>query len=86
MTTRFPCLNIEGGLFAADLIDQIADGTAQGQKPADFKLSPRTYLTDEIAAASTDARSLWSAFQHRLERLSPEDTATSLDSHVSFLS
>lgn len=77
MTTRFPCLNIEGGLFAADLIDQIADGTAQGQKPADFKLSPRTYLTDEIAAAWTDARSLWTAFQHRLERLSPEDTATS---------
>jgi len=78
MTTRFPCLNIEGGLFAADLIDQIGDGTVQGQKPADFKLSPRTYLTDEIAAAWTDARSFWTAFQHRLERLSQEDAATSI--------
>jgi len=78
MTTRFPCLNIEGGLFAGDLIDQIGDGTVQGQKPADFKLSPRTYLTDEIAAAWTDARSFWTAFQHRLERLPQEDTATSI--------
>jgi len=78
MTTRFPCLNIEGGLFAADLIDQIGDGTVQGQKPADFKLSSRTYLTDEIAAAWTDARSFWTAFQHRLERLPQEDTATSI--------
>jgi hypothetical protein len=78
MTTRFPCLNIEGGLFAADLIDQIGDGTVQGQKPADFKLSPRTYLTDEIAAVWTDARSFWTAFQHRLERLPQEDTGTSI--------
>lgn len=78
MTTRFPCLNIVGGLYGADLIDQIADGTAPGQKPTDFKLSPRTYLTDEIAAAWTDARSLWTAFQHRLERLASEDTATSI--------
>jgi hypothetical protein len=78
MTTRFPCLNIEGGLFASDLIDQIGDGTVQGQKPADFKLSPRTYLTDEIAAVWTDARSFWTAFQHRLERLSQEDTGTSI--------
>jgi hypothetical protein len=78
MTTRFPCLNIEGGLFASDLIDQIGDGTVQGQKPADFKLSPRTYLTDEIAAVWTDARSFWTAFQHRLERLPQEDTGTSI--------
>jgi hypothetical protein len=77
MTTRFPCLNIVGGLFASDLIDQIFEGIASGQKPTDFKLSPRTYLTDEIAAAWTDARSLWATFQHRLERLAPDDIATS---------
>ena len=77
MTTRFPCFNIVGGLYGADLVDQIADGTAQGQKPADFKLPPRTFHTDEIAATWTDARSLWTAFQHRLERLASEDPATS---------
>jgi hypothetical protein len=78
MTTRFPCLHLEGGLLAADVLDQIADEAAPGQKAADFGLERRRYLTDEIAAAWTDARAFWSAFQHRLERLAPDDPATSV--------
>ena len=78
MTTRFPCLSLEGGLFAADLIDQIADGTAPGQKISDFGLDGRRHLTDEIAAAWTEARTFWTAFSHRVERLSPDDPATSV--------
>jgi hypothetical protein len=78
MTSRFPSLSLEGGLFAIDLIDQIADGTAPGQKPADFGLESRYHLTDEIAALWTDARAFWTAFQNRLERLSSDDTATSI--------
>jgi hypothetical protein len=60
------------------LIDQIADGSAPGQKPADFRLDSRRYLTDEIASTWTDARAYWSAFQHRLGRLSRNDPATSV--------
>ena len=78
MTTRFPCLSLEGGLLAADLIDQIADGTAPGQKISDFGLDGRRHLTDEIAAAWTEARTFWTAFSHRVERLSPDDPATSV--------
>lgn len=78
MTTQFPSLKLQGGLVGADLIDQIADGSASGQKASDFNLDGRRHLTDEIAAAWTDARAYWVAFQRRLERISPEDTATSV--------
>ena len=78
MTTRFACLNIVGGFLTQEIIDQIIEGVAPGQKPEDFGFKPKTYLTDEITAAWTEARSLWAAFQHRLERLSEEDSATSI--------
>ncbi|MGI9862836.1 N-6 DNA methylase [Moorella naiadis] len=72
---RFPCLRIEGGLIAADLLDRIYDGTAPGQTAADFGLSAR--LENEIASAWQEALEHWEAFQHRLERLQETDAATS---------
>ena len=35
-------------------------------------------LTDEVARAFSDARSLWAIFQHRCERLRPGDVGTSM--------
>ncbi|MCS7352289.1 MAG: DUF559 domain-containing protein, partial [Anaerolineae bacterium] len=75
---RFPTLTLEGGLLGADLIEEIAAGTAPGQKPTDFGLPPSRHLTDEIAAAWSEARSYWQAFRHRLERLPEDDPATSV--------
>jgi len=74
---RFPCLKLEGGLISADLIDQIADGSAPGQKPTDFGM-PRGYLSDEIAAAWSEARAYWSLFKGRAESLEESDIGTSL--------
>lgn len=73
---RFPCLRVEGGLLAPDLLDRIYDGTAPGQKPADSGLSGR--LESEIAAAWQEALEHWEAFQHRLERLPETDPATTV--------
>ena len=39
---------------------------------------PRRRLTDEVARAFADARSLWSVFQHRRERLPAGDPGTSM--------
>ena len=39
---------------------------------------PKRSLTDEVARAFADARSLWSVFQHRRERLPAGDTGTSM--------
>lgn len=75
MISRFPCLRLEGGLIAADIIDQIADGNVVGQRPSGFGVENRR-LIDEISAAWTDARVYWDAFQHRLNRLSSDDLAT----------
>jgi len=77
MSTRFPCLTLEGGLLATDLLDQIGDGNSPGQRPANFGLSDRTHLTDEVASLWTDARAFWNAFQHRLTRVSENEPATS---------
>ena len=39
---------------------------------------PKRSLSDEVARAFADARSLWSVFQHRRERLPAGDTGTSM--------
>ena len=78
MAARYPCLRLEGGLFATDLMDRIAEGSAPGQKISDFGLEGSRHLSDEIAASWTDARDFWRAFQHRLERLPEDDSATSV--------
>ncbi len=74
----FPSVRIEGGLLGPDILDLLVSGDLAGQKPVDFGLEARRNLTDEIAATFADARALWRIFQHRLERLAPDDPATSV--------
>src|SRR5581483_2375860 len=59
---------IEGGLFPADLLDRLAEGSAPGQRPEDFGLPASARLSDEIQGAFSDARAFWDAFQRRLAR------------------
>ena len=61
-------ITIEGGLFPADLLDDIATGEAEGQRASDFRLEGNRRLADEIQSAFSDARIYWEAFQHRLGR------------------
>ncbi|MBA2848699.1 N-6 DNA methylase [Thermosulfuriphilus ammonigenes] len=68
----FPAVRMEGGLFAPDLFERVINQDLPGQKPADFGLSSRQDLINEIAAVFADARSLWEIFKHRLERLPKE--------------
>lgn len=78
MKTTFTTLKIEGGLIAYDIIERIAAGEECGQKPVDFGFDSRSRLSDEIAAAWSDARDLWHLFVRRLERLPEGDIATSV--------
>ncbi|GIV95662.1 MAG: hypothetical protein KatS3mg057_0319 [Herpetosiphonaceae bacterium] len=74
----FTTIITEGNLIPADLLERIASGEAEGQQPADFGLERSRRLTDEIAAAWSDARAHWESFQRRLRRLNSADPATSL--------
>ncbi len=74
----YPTIRIEGGLFGPEILDEILAAKLPGQKPSDFGLQARRNLTDEIAAAFSDARKLWSVFQNRLDRLPESESATSL--------
>lgn len=76
--SHFPSIRIEGGLFGPDILDALAAADLPGQKPQDFGLAARRSLTDDIAAAFNDARTLWGVFQNRLARLPESDMATSL--------
>jgi hypothetical protein len=81
---NFSTIVSEGNLVPADLLQQIADGAAEGQKPEDFGFDRARRLTDEIAAAWSDAREYWGLFQRRVEtlsrqgRLREDDPGTSL--------
>ncbi|MGB9863610.1 MAG: Eco57I restriction-modification methylase domain-containing protein [Candidatus Saccharicenans sp.] len=78
MKSTFTTLTIEGGLIGYDIIERIASGEECGQKPSDFGFDSKTRLSDEIAAAWSDARDFWHAFKHRLDRMSENDPATSI--------
>lgn len=62
-------VTVEGGLLPDDLLERIADGSAPGQRAADFGLATGR-LSDEIMRAFSDAQSYWTAFKHRHERAS----------------
>jgi hypothetical protein len=76
--SSFPSIRIEGGLLGPELLDQVIAADVPGQKPADFGLEPKRNLTDEIAAAFADSRTLWGVFQNRLTHLSEADLATTM--------
>lgn len=78
MNATFSTLKLEGGLIGHDIIERITAGEECGQKPADFGFDTRSRLSDEIAAAWSDARDLWHVLERRLERLPEEDLATSV--------
>ncbi|MCX7689053.1 MAG: N-6 DNA methylase, partial [Fimbriimonadales bacterium] len=75
--TTLSAVRLEGGLLSFDTVEQILRGELPGQQPADFGLDRSRSLTDEIAAVLADSRRLWEVFQHRLQRLSSQDLATS---------
>lgn len=74
----YSSIRIEGGLFGPDLLDMLSTADLVGQRAQDFGFPPRRNLTDEIAAAFNDARTLWGVFHNRLDRLPENDMATSL--------
>ncbi|MEJ5251110.1 MAG: N-6 DNA methylase [Armatimonadota bacterium] len=74
----FPAVRIEGGLLASDIPERLLTDDLPGQKPADFGITGRRSLTDEVASLFAQARLQWEVFQHRLARLPDDDPATSV--------
>src|SRR4051794_33414203 len=72
----FSTIRIEGGLLSAELLEQVALGEAKSQRPEDFGLEKSRRLTDEIAAAWSDARAYWDSLQRARRRVPEGDPAT----------
>jgi hypothetical protein len=72
---KYITIESEGLLISPEVLQKIAVGEAEGQKPADFGLDKKTRLTDEIAACWSDALAFWEAFQHSVSRLKETDSA-----------
>ena len=65
----YTAINIEGGMFPPDLLDEIGAGqVTNGQKPSDFGIGGNRLITDEIQSAFSDSRVFWDAFQRRMTR------------------
>jgi hypothetical protein len=77
MSAKYPSLRIEGGFLAAEIIDDIAEGKAAGQKPRDFGFTDQTHLIDQISAAWSDARGFWQSFWRRAETPQEGETGVS---------
>lgn len=77
MSAKYPALRIEGGFLAAEIIDDIAEGKAAGQKPRDFGFTDQTHLIDQISAAWSDARGFWQSFWRRAETPQEGETGVS---------
>lgn len=74
----FLTITSEGSLISADLLTQIYNGEAFGQRADDFGLDKNVRLNDEIAAAWREARAYWEAFQLARRRLKDDDPATTI--------
>jgi hypothetical protein len=77
MSAKYPSLRIEGGFLAAEIVDDIAEGKAAGQKPRDFGFADQTHLIDQISAAWSDARGFWQSFWRRAETPQEGETGVS---------
>jgi len=70
----YTAIQIEGGLFPADLLDAIATGDAPGQSAESFNLPTGTRLTDAIQLAFSDTATYWESFGARLRRSAESST------------
>jgi hypothetical protein len=64
----------EGGLLPADILDAIAAGAVNGQRPEDFGMERTRNLSDRISTAWQAARAQWALFQAHLADLPPHDS------------
>ncbi len=62
---NYPGIRIEGAILSPDIFDQIEE--LYGQRPADFGLTSKDKVKDEIARSWADALDYWRIFQRKLD-------------------
>jgi hypothetical protein len=75
---RSAIIRIEGGIFSPDLLESLAHGDLQGQKPSDFGYKHETEMLNQVAAIYGDARALYQQFRHAHEQLPEDQSDTTL--------
>ncbi|MBD2138380.1 restriction endonuclease [Anabaena sp. FACHB-1237] len=75
-------IQFQGNLLAADITNDLLTANIKGQTPEDFGLPKSDKLEDEIAIVWGYAKAYWTDFNYQLNKLSTEDTATSITREV----
>ncbi len=70
----YSSISVEGGLFPSDLLEKIATGDAEGQRPTDFGFRRAYNMANHIRAAFADADIHWQSFRRSLARSSASKT------------
>lgn len=74
---NYPSIRLEGAILSSEIIDAITAEDKHSQKPADFGLPTGGRVKDEIATSWAAARTLWSAYQNKINNLGESDSGTS---------
>jgi len=70
---NYPGIRIEGAILSPDIFDQIEE--LYGQRPADFGLTSKDKVKDEIARSWADALDYWRIFQRKLDTVQGNATS-----------
>ena len=70
---KYTAIRSEGGLLPYDLLDEILEEAAPGQKAPDFGLPKGRRVSDEVQRVWLDAQELWSRFKVGREKLTDKD-------------
>ncbi len=74
----FPSVDLQGNILSAEVLDLIARGEAEGQKPAAFGLPADSTVDRAVGEAWAAARTYWKTFADKRAKLKEGDTGVTL--------
>lgn len=74
----FPSVDLQGNVLSAEVLDLIARGEADGQKPAAYSLGTDTTVDRAVGEAWANARTYWKAFADKRGKLKEGDSGVTI--------
>lgn len=74
----FPSVDLQGNVLSAEVLDLIARGEAEGQKPANFGLPTDSTVDRAVGEAWAAARTYWKAFAEKRAKLKDDESGVTI--------
>ena len=73
---NFPSITLQGNIISTETLDKISKEEIDFQRSIDFGFKKDIKVRDEVGLAYAISRGYWNSFRLKVERLNPEDSAT----------